>query len=144
MNVLLILFMTSELIGRACGHVFSIAHNFWVLSCLGLSWACRENGFLLTTGLLEPSVLMWIAPSGKDCRGIDQATAALHLHSDSKARSWNTVCVASLGSQTGSQRSFSLWSLTCNSFSITANNSPLSYQAFISLVLKWSIKPHAR
>lgn len=64
----------------------------------------------MVTGLLEPSVLMQIAPSREDCRDLDQATAALHLHSDSKARSLNPVGIASLGSQTGSQRSFSFTS----------------------------------
>lgn len=64
----------------------------------------------MVTGLLEPSVLMWIAPPGGDWKELDQATAALYLCSDSKARSLNPVCVASLGSQTGFQKSFSLTS----------------------------------
>lgn len=54
-NAPLSLFTALGLIGCKSSFVFSISHDLGILSWLGFSRACGEQGSLLLSGLLEPS-----------------------------------------------------------------------------------------
>lgn len=54
-NAPLSLFTALGLIGCKSSFVFSISHDLGILSWLGFSRACGEQGSLLLNGLLEPS-----------------------------------------------------------------------------------------